>query len=68
MANLAMQPGNVVRAVVVAVGAIVAEIRARVVAISARALARTAAPVWPARASHAFKRSAVVRFTGMFRL
>ncbi|CAH2807837.1 MAG: hypothetical protein CBARDMAM_5419 [uncultured Caballeronia sp.] len=49
MANLAMQPGNVV-------------------AVSARALVHTAMPVWRARASHAFKRWAVVRFTGMFRL
>jgi len=36
--------------------------------ISARTVARAAAPVWPARAIHAFKRWAVVRFTGMFRL
>lgn len=53
MANLAMQLGNIV---------------ALVVAISARALARAAALIWPARASHAFKRWAGVRFTGMFRL
>jgi hypothetical protein len=39
-----------------------------VVVISARAVARTAAPVWLARASHAFRRWAVIRFTGMFQL
>jgi len=39
-----------------------------VVAINVLIFARTAALVWPARAIHAFKRWAVIRFTGMFRL
>ena len=39
-----------------------------VVAINVLRVARTAALVWPARAIHAFKRWAVIRFTDMFRL
>lgn len=38
------------------------------VAINVLTVARTATLVWPARAIHAFKRSAVIRFTDMFRL
>ncbi|OXC80137.1 hypothetical protein BSU04_02665 [Caballeronia sordidicola] len=38
-----------------------------VVAINVLTVARTATLVWPARAIHAFKRWAVIRFTGMFR-
>jgi hypothetical protein len=38
------------------------------VAINVLTVAQTAALVWPARAIHAFKRWAVIRFTDMFRL